>query len=99
MWTDITRAQHARKGRGLPSSLTDAEWVVIEPYLPPPCNVGRRRKWPMRTVVNAMLYVLRGSVTWRMLPPGIFPPYKTVQRYFCAWRDSGLFETIISRMR
>jgi transposase len=94
MWTDITRAHYARKGPGLPSNLTDAEWLVIEPHLPPPCHVGRRRKWPMRTVVNAMLYVLRGGVPWRMLPPGIFPPYTTVQRYFYAWRDSGLFETI-----
>lgn len=94
MWTDITRALHARKGPGLPSSLTDAEWAVLEPHLPPPCRVGRRRKWPLRTVVDAMLYVLRGGVPWRMLPPTIFPPYTTVQRYFYAWRDSGLFETI-----
>lgn len=94
MWTDITRAQHARKGPGLPSSLTDREWAVVEPHLPPPCRVGRRRKWPLRTVLNAMLYVLRGGVPWRMLPPTLFPPYTTVQRYFYAWRDSGLFETI-----
>jgi transposase len=93
MWTDSTRAQHARKGPGLPSDLTDGEWEILEPFLPPPSHVGRPRKWPMRRIVNAMLYLLRGGLPWRMLPPG-FPPATTVQRYFYAWRDSGLWQTI-----
>lgn len=93
MWTDITRAQHARKGLALPSDLTDGEWAVLEPFLPPPSFVGRPRKWPMRRIVEAMLYQLRGGLPWRMLPPG-FPPATTVQRYFYAWRDSRLWQTI-----
>ena len=93
MWTDITRAQHARKGLRLPSDLTDGEWAVLVPFLPPPSHVGRPRKWPMRRIVEAMLYQLRGGLPWRMLPPG-FPPATTVQRYFYAWRDSGLWQTI-----
>jgi transposase len=93
MWTDITRAQHARKGSGLPSDLTDGEWEILEPFLPPPSKVGRPRKWPMRRIVDAMLYLLRGGLPWRMLPPG-FPPATTVQRYFYDWRDSGLWRTI-----
>ena len=40
-----------------------------------------------------MLYLLRGGLQWRMLPSS-FPPMSTVQRYFHAWRDSGLFKTI-----
>jgi putative transposase len=40
-----------------------------------------------------MLYLLRGGLQWRMLPSS-FPPMSTVQRYFYAWRDSGLFKTI-----
>ena len=47
----------------------------------------------MRRIVEAMLYLLRGGLPWRMLPPG-FPPATTVQRYFYAWRDSGLWKTI-----
>jgi transposase len=93
MWTDTTRKQHARKGPGLPSDLTDAEWAVLEPFVPPASHVGRPRKWPMRRILDAMLYLLRGGLPWRMLPPG-FPPATTVQRYFYAWRDCGLWQTI-----
>lgn len=93
MWTDTTRAIHARKGLALPSNLTDEEWALIAPFLPPPSHVGRPRKWTMRQVLEGMLYVLRGGLPWRMMPPG-FPPATTVQRYFYAWRDSGLFKTI-----
>ena len=81
MWTDTTRKRHARKGPGLPSDLTDGEWEILEPFLPLPCHVGRPRKWPMRRIGEAMLYLLRGGLPWRMLSPG-FPPTTTVQRYF-----------------
>ena len=68
MWTDTTRAHHARAGLALPSDLTDAEWAVLEPFFPPPSHVGRPRKWPMRRIVEAILYLLRGGLPWRMLP-------------------------------
>jgi len=55
MWTETTRAQHARKRPGLPSDLTDAEWALVEPFLPPASPFGRPRKWPMRRIVDAML--------------------------------------------
>lgn len=93
MWTDTTRVQHARKGLALPSDLTDGEWAVLEPLFAPPSVVGRPRKWPMRRIVEAMLYLLRGGLPWRMLPPG-FPPATTVQRWFYAWRDDGTWERI-----
>ncbi len=70
MWTDTTRAQYARSGLALPSDLTDGEWGLLEPFFPPPSLVGRPRKWPMRRIVEAMLYLLRGGLPWRMLPPG-----------------------------
>ena len=93
MWTDITRAKHARKGLRYSSDLTDAEWAVIEPRLPERSGLGRPPKWSRRTIVNGMLYVLRSGLPWRMLPKD-FPPVSTVQRYFYAWRDSGLWKTI-----
>ncbi len=71
MWTNNTRAQHARKGLGLPSDLTDAGWALLEPFLPPASPFGRPSEWPMRRIVGAMLYLLRGGLPWRM-PPG-FP--------------------------
>jgi len=93
MWTDTTRAPHARKGLALPSDLTDGEWAVLEPFFPLPSKVGRPRKWPMRRNVEAILYLLRGGLPWRMLPP-CFPPASTVRRWFYLWRDSGLWKTV-----
>src|ERR1700687_3886862 len=92
MWTDITRAKHARKGLRYSSDLTDGEWPVVEPELPVVSRLGRPPKWLRREIMNALLYVLRSGLPWRMLPKD-FPPVSTVQRYFYAWRDSGLWKT------
>ena len=78
MWTDITRAKHARNGLRYSSDLTDAEWVVMEPQLPTRSGLGRPAKWSRRVVVNAIFYVLRSGLPWRMLPKD-FPPVSTVQ--------------------
>jgi len=94
MWTDITRAQHAREGLRLPSDLSDVEWEVLEPLMPPASAVGRPRKWSWRELLDAMFYLLRGGLPWRMLPPGLFPPISTVQRWFYRWRDTGLWRSI-----
>jgi transposase len=62
MWTDTTRADYARAGLALPSDLTDAELALLAPYLPPSTHVGRPRRWPMRRIVEAILYLLRGGL-------------------------------------
>lgn len=93
MWTEITRKKHARKGLRYSSDLTDQEWAVFEPVLPPPRRLGRPRKWTLRQILNGLLFVLRGGLPWRMMPSDL-PPVSTVQRYFYAWRDSGLWEAI-----
>jgi len=93
MWTETTRAQHKRDGLRFASDLTDAEWAVLEPLLPPPSPVGRPPAWPRREIVNAIFYVLRGGVPWRMLPD-CFPPRQTVYGWFAIWRDRGVFETL-----
>jgi len=90
MWTDTTRAQYARAQLTLPSDLTDAEWAVLEPFLPQPSHVGRPRKWPLRRIVEAILYLLRRGLPWRMLPP-CFPAVSTLRRWFYLWRDNGLW--------
>ena len=93
MWTDTTRTEHARKEQRLPSDLTDREWAVLEPFFARPSFVGRPRKWPTRIIVDALLYMLRGGLPWRMMPPG-FPPATTVQHYFYRWRDDGTWQRI-----
>ena len=93
MWTPTTRRHHSRTGLRYASDLTDTEWVLLEPRLPPPCDQGRPRSWPLREVVNAISYVLRSGCPWRLLPSD-FPPWRTVYRWFAAWRDEGLFERV-----
>jgi putative transposase len=93
MWTDIVRRQHSRAGLRFPSDLRDAEWVRIEPPLPPAKIGGRPRRTDLRKVMNALLYLATGGCQWRMLPKD-FPPLSTVQRYCYAWRDSRLSQTI-----
>jgi putative transposase len=61
MWAKATRAQHSRDGLRFASDLTDAEWAVLEPLLPAPSPVGRPPTWPMRTIVEAIFYMLRGG--------------------------------------
>jgi transposase len=97
MWTATTRAQHRRDGLRFPSDLTEAEWAVLEPLLPAPSPVGRRPTWPMREIVGAIFYVLRGGIPWRMLP-GCFPPRQTVYGWFARWRDGGVWEGVNHRL-
>ena len=93
MWTPTTRRHHSRTGLRYASDLTDAEWALLEPLLPPPRDHGRPRAWPLREVVNAIFYVMRSGCPWRLLPSD-FPPWRTVYRWFAAWRDAGLFERV-----
>jgi transposase len=61
--------------------LTGAAWALLKPFFPAPYRVGRPRKWPLRRIVEAILYWLRGGLPWRMLPP-CFPPVSTARRRF-----------------
>lgn len=93
MWTPTTRRQHSRRGLRYETDLTDAEWAVIEPHLPPASTCGRPRAWSFRDVFDAIFYVLRGGIAWRLLPNDL-PPKSTVFRWFATWRDNGLFQAI-----
>lgn len=93
MWTPTTRLHHSREGPRYETDLTDAEWALIEPFMPKPRTRGRPRRWPLREIMNAIFYVLRGGIAWRLLPRDL-PPRSTVFGWFCRWRDDGLFETI-----
>lgn len=93
MWTSDTRPQHSRLGLRYPSDLTDAEWKLIEPFMPISPTKARPHKWSMREVMNAIFYVLRGGIVWRLLPKD-FPPWQTVYRWFAVFRTMELFATI-----
>ena len=93
MWTEITRPKYDRDELRYASDMRDAEWALIEPLLPAKRALGRPRTTSLREVVNALLYLLRCSCPWRLLPQG-FPPRSTVQGYFYAWRSNGVWQEI-----
>ena len=93
MWTPTTRRQHSRDHLRYGSDLSDAEWEIIAPFMPAPARTGRPRQWPMREIMNAIFYVLRGGIAWRLLPRD-FPPMTTVYGWFLRFRREGLFQTI-----
>lgn len=81
-----------------PTDLKDKEWAILEPLIPPPKPGGRPRTTNMREVLNAIFYVLRGGIPWRMLPKD-FPPWQTVYFYFRQWRLDGTWEAINTALR
>ena len=93
MWTKITRPKYERAGQRYASDLTDAEWAVIEPFMPATKHLGRPRETDLRAILDGILYIARSGCQWRMLPKDL-PPFTTVQGYFYDWRDNGLFERI-----
>ncbi|MDP1731424.1 MAG: IS5 family transposase [Devosia sp.] len=92
-WTETARREYARRGRRYSSDLTDREWALVAPFLPPARLTGRPRTTDLRAVLDAILYMASSGCQWAMLPRE-FPPPSTVQRYFYDWRDSGLSRTI-----
>ena len=74
--------------RAYPSDLSDAEWAILAPLLPPPAPCGRPGKWPERVIADAVFYVLRSGCAWRMLPRE-FPPWPAVYARFRRWRVGG----------
>jgi putative transposase len=75
------------------TDLTDAEWQLLAPLIPPPKPGGRPAIQDRRELVNAMAYWLRAGCAWRLLPHDL-PPWQTVYHYFRSWRQQGLWEQI-----
>jgi putative transposase len=96
-WTETTRPHYRRDGLRYASDFTDAEWALIARLLPHRRRLGRPRTTDLRRVVEAILYVLATGCQWRALPSD-FPPRSTVQGYFYAWRDIGLWRRIVSKL-
>jgi putative transposase len=81
-----------------PSDLTDGQWALLEPLLPPARSGGRPRKTDLRAVLNAIVYRNREGCTWRALPHD-FPPWKTVYNYFMWWTWDGTWERLNAALR
>jgi len=81
-----------------PSDVTDEQWVLLEPLIPPARPGGRPREVDIREVVNALFYRNRNGCGWRALPHD-FPAWKTVYNYFQWWQWDGTWEAILAALR
>ncbi len=81
-----------------PSDLTDEQWSIIAPLIPPAHPGGRHRTVDMREVINGIIYLVRNGCSWRHLPHD-FPPWGTVHYYYRRFRLDGTWERIHDRLR
>lgn len=81
-----------------PSDVDDATWELIAPIIAQAPGRGRPRVYLDRVMYNAILYVLRGGIQWRLLPPP-FPRWQTVYSRFRRWADSGIWEKLTDTLR
>ncbi len=93
MWTRANRGLYERKGLRYPSDLSDQEWVLIRPLIPPAKRGGRKREVDVREVLNGILYVLGTGCQWRALPKDL-PPRSTVHEYLMLWEWDGTLDRI-----
>ena len=93
MWTKKNRARYDRSKLRYPSDLTDEEWQLVEPLIPPGKPGGDKRTVVMREVVNGLMYILSTGCQWRAIPKDL-PPKSTVYDYFDLWTYDGTLERI-----
>ncbi len=89
-WTEITRADYDRRSLRYASDCTDDEWWLISPFLERSGGAGHPLVHSLRTLWNAIQYIVSVGCQWRQLPKD-FPPFTTVQHHFYRWRGDGTF--------
>jgi transposase len=92
------RKPRSEPAKRYPSDLTDAQWSLIEPLLPPPAAGGRAEKHPRREIVNAILYLDRAGCAWRLLPK-CFPPWETVYWHWARWKNDATVDRVHDALR
>ncbi len=93
MWKPEHRRAGERRILRYPSDLTDAEWALVAPTIPPAKRGGRRREVNVREVLNAIFYVLSTGCQWAALPKDL-PPKSTAHYYFMLWEWDGTLERL-----
>src|SRR5215470_14355273 len=94
-------SQQDRSRKKYPSDLTDEQWAIVEPLIPPPKSSprgGHPRTVDMREVLNTLFYLNRSGCQWDMLPHDLLPK-STVYDYFAQWRDDGTWTTMVQALR
>lgn len=80
------------------SDLSDDEWAILAPLIPPAKPGGHPRTTDMRAVCNAIYYHLKSGCQWEMLPKD-FPPSSTVYAYYRKWQRRGVWEQLNHKLR
>ena len=93
MWTNENRGRYDRSKRRYPSDLTDDEWALVAPLIPPAKRGGNKRTVDMREVVNGLMYILSTGCQWAALPKDL-APRSTVHDYLDLWEWDGTLERI-----
>ena len=93
MWTNENRYRYDRSKLRYPSDLTDVEWTLIKPLIPPAKRGGNKRTVVMRDVINGLMYILSTGCQWRAIPKDL-APRSTVNRYFSRWTYDGTLDRI-----
>ena len=81
-----------------PTDVTDDQWQIFEPLIPPETSGGRHRSVAMREVVNTILYLNRTGCQWDMLPHDLLAK-STVYDYFASWRNNGTWQKLMDALR
>ena len=81
-----------------PTDLSDKQWTLIAPLIPPSKKGGRPRGTDMREVMNAVVYVVKSGCDWRMLPHDL-PQWDIVYHYFRRWKRDGTWKNIHDTLR
>ena len=93
MWTDENRGRYDRGKLRYPSDLTDEEWALIKPLIPPAKRGGNKRTVVEREIIDGIMYILTTGCQWSALPKDL-PPRSTVNDYFRRWNDDGTLDRI-----
>ncbi len=93
MWKPEHRVAARRVGQRYESDLTDEEWMLVAPLIPPAKRGGGKRSVNIREVLNAIFYVLWTGCQWKALPKDL-PPKSTAHWYLTLWNWDGTLERI-----
>jgi transposase len=93
MWTTEHRLAAGRKSRRYRSDLSDADWELVKPLIPPAKRGGRPRSVNLREILNGIFYVLSTGCQWEAMPKDL-PPKSTVHDYLELWEWDGTLERI-----
>jgi transposase len=78
--------------------LSDEEWALLLPLLPPQRSGKAGNPYRShRQVLNGIFWILRSGAPWRDLPER-YGAWSTVYDRFRRWRNAGLFDQLLNAL-